>query len=109
MATKPELLIEAQALGLEVTEANTVAEINAAIAAATPAPVEAEEDAILSRYRVEASGDDAHIYERVILNEEYASEKGVKKFTSSNGQVTYYAEQLVKKFSQNIVSDNSEQ
>ena len=45
MAKKADLLAEAQKLGLEVTEKNTIAEIEAAIAAApaTEAPAEAEE------------------------------------------------------------------
>ena len=58
---------------------------------------------VLSRYRVEGDGNDAKVYERVYLNENYAGKKGVKKFVTNNGKVTYYAEKLVKTYSQNVV------
>lgn len=59
---------------------------------------------VLNRYRVEKYGvDDAIIFERVILNEEYAGTKGVKEFVLPNGKIVYYAERQVKKYSDNVV------
>ena len=61
---------------------------------------------VLSRYRIEKVGkNDAHIYERIKLSEKYKDEKGVKEFTASNGEITYYAEKLVKKYSDNVVTE----
>jgi len=60
---------------------------------------------VLSRYRVEKTADgDAVVYERVTLNKNYADKKGIKKFTTNNGKVTYYAEKQVKKYSDNVVT-----
>ena len=62
---------------------------------------------VLSHYDIKEVADDIYIYENVVLTEEYAHEKGVKKFEGANGQVIYYAQTLVKKFSQNVVTDGS--
>lgn len=58
---------------------------------------------VLNAFRVEKHGDDAFVYERIILNEQYAGMKGVQEFVSKNGKITYYTEKLVKKYSQNVV------
>ena len=58
---------------------------------------------VLSRFRVEKVGNDGYVYERIKLPETYAGQKGVKEFVASNGTVTYYAEKLVKKYSENVV------
>ena len=59
---------------------------------------------VLNRFRIEKRGDDAVIFERFVVNEEYAGHKGVKEFLASNGKVTYYVEKQVKKYSDNVVS-----
>jgi hypothetical protein len=58
---------------------------------------------VLSRYRVEKVGNDAHVFERIRLTDDYAGQKGVLEFNNPNGTVTYYAEKLVKKYSENVV------
>src|SRR5690606_4230340 len=61
MAKKADLLAEAKKLGLEVTEKNTIAEIEAAIAGATPAetPVEKTEAETAEATSVEETKEDA--------------------------------------------------
>lgn len=59
---------------------------------------------VLNRYRIEKKNDDVVIYERIIVPETYANKKGVKKFTANNGKITFYAEKLVKKYSDNVVT-----
>ena len=56
---------------------------------------------VLNAYRIEKTDNDAFVYERIILNENYAGMKGVKEFVMPNGKITYYTEKLVKKYSQN--------
>ena len=58
---------------------------------------------VLSRFRVENVDNDGYVYERVIVDERLAGQKGVKEFVADNGKVTYYLEKLVKKYSENVV------
>ena len=83
-------------------------EVEAAEKQKTIDAVEEVLNPVLSHYDVREVGDDVHIFERVVLTEEYAGEKGVKTFKGPNGEKIYYAETLVKKFSQNVVSDGSD-
>lgn len=58
---------------------------------------------VLSRYRVEKVNNDAYIYERIKVPETYAGQKNVKEFVEPNGNIIYYVEKLVKKYSENVV------
>jgi hypothetical protein len=58
---------------------------------------------VLSKYRIEKLKNDAILWERVTLNEEYATEPGVKTFEEQNGRITYYVEKQAKKYSDNVV------
>jgi len=62
---------------------------------------------VLSMHDIVEKNDDVYIYENVRLPKNYAGEKGVKKFEGDNGQVIYYTQVLVKKFSQNVVTDGA--
>jgi len=71
------------------------------------APVDEIEINVLSMHDVVAKKGDVYIYENVQLPKSYANEKGVKKFEGNNGQVIYYTQVLVKKFSNNVVTDGA--
>ena len=58
---------------------------------------------VLSTFRIEKKGDDAIIWERVILNKNYAGKPGVEEFKQANGKIIYYVEKQVKKYSDNVV------
>lgn len=99
-AEKAELALQAQEAA-EATGTTTAPDV------ATPAPVEAPEILVLSAYDIVEKNDDVYIYENIQLPATYKNEKGVKKFEGSNGQVIYYTQALVKKFSENVVTDGS--
>lgn len=61
--------------------------------------------AILNAFRVEKRGNDAVLFERVILSPKLAGREGVKEFVSPNGKTTYYVERQVKKYSDNVVTE----
>ena len=71
----------------------------------TAAMVKAAKDnsLVLNAFRVEKVGNDAILWERVIVPEHYAGQKGVKEFTATNGRVTYYVERQAKRYSDNVV------
>lgn len=62
---------------------------------------------VLPMHDIIEKNDDVYIYENVRLPKQYAGEKGVKKFEGDNGQVIYYTQVLVKKFSDNVVTDGA--
>lgn len=61
--------------------------------------------AVLNAFRVEKRGNDAVLFERVILSPKLAGREGVKEFVSPNGKTTYYVERQVKKYSDNVVTE----
>jgi len=71
------------------------------------APAPEEEILVLPMHDIVEKNDDVYIYENVQLPKTYAGERGVKKFEGSNGQVIYYTQVLVKKFSDNVVTDGA--
>lgn len=87
MAKKADLLAEAKKLGLEVTEKNTIAEIEAAIAGATPAetPVEKTEAETAEATSVEETKEDAPLAKagkrsaKAIAEAEAKAEKEARK------------------------------
>lgn len=70
-------------------------------------PTDENKIMVLSYYDVVQKADDTYIYENVQLPATYANEKGVKKFEGASGQILYYTQVLVKKFSQNVVTDGA--
>lgn len=62
---------------------------------------------VLETFRVEETADDVLIFERFIVPAEAEGEKGVKVHLQGNSKV-FYIEKLAKKFSQNVVTEESE-
>jgi len=100
-AEKAELALQAQ----EAAEA--AGETTPPPAATAQAPQPDVEINVLPMHDIVEKNDDVYIYENVQLPKTYANEKGVKKFTGDNGQVIYYTQVLVKKFSDNVVTDGA--
>lgn len=106
-AEKAELALQAQEAREAAGDTQPVADVvTPAPEVVTPAAI-AEEINVLPMHDVVEKNDDVYIYENIRLPKEYAGEKGVKKFEGTNGQVIYYTPVLVKKFSDNVVTDGS--